>query len=420
MTANCQEFTANRKVFEQLSQTEFDVAIAEPVSVCGLGKSKFRVSMKVLLLGYFHALGINKTILASSTTHYEGVIRNTGEPVDMSYVPVHGAYFNEKMDILQRYTNWAAEHVMAGKLEEMFDEEMKRYRGNLGGAVPHWRNLIPAASLMFTNSNPYLDFPRPVLQKTVPIAGISLDINEIRKQKVGEKWDEILDARKHNMLISFGSMIKSSTMPKNWRSTILNVIKSFPDVTFIWKYESDDVSWAEGVHNVHFRKWLPQTTLLADERVSAFLTHGGLGSTNELAHIGKPAIMIPIFGDQGRNAPMLARHGGALVLQKFELEKEEKLTEYVKKILFDEEYSRRAKELANLLNNSPFKPKELVVRHTEFVAEFGPLSQLDPYVRQLNWFQRTFTDIYILIALFYIVITLVPFCVVLRVYRYFK
>lgn len=404
MKSNCEDFTSNKKVFDQLSNMKFDVAIAEPVSVCGLG--------------YFDALGINKTILASSTTHYEGVVRNSGEPVDMSYVPVHGAYFDEKMDIFQRYTNWAAEHVMAGNLEKMFDEEMERYQKNLGVNVKHWRDLIPSASLMFTNANQYLDFPRPVLQKTVGIGGISVNMEKIKSEKLPEETGEILNKREQNMLISFGSMVKSSTMPENWRNSILSSIKHFPNITFIWKYEKDDLSWARGVENVHFLKWVPQTALLNDKRVTAFLTHGGLGSTNELAYIGKPAIVVPIFGDQGRNAPMLARHGGALVLHKFDLEKEDILVDFIQKIVFDKSYSQKAQELSKLLNSSPFTPKELVVKHTEFVAQFGPLTQMDPYIRQLSWFQRTFADIYLAMFLFYSFLIIVPLYIFRMIYRF--
>ncbi|PIC50220.1 hypothetical protein B9Z55_001211 [Caenorhabditis nigoni] len=403
MKSNCDDFTSNKEVFEELSRTKFDVAIAEPVSICGLG--------------YFDALGINKTILASSTTHYEGVVRNSGEPVDMSYVPVHGAYFDEKMNIFQRYTNWAAAHVMAGNLEAMFDEEMERYRKNLGANIGHWRDLIPSASVFFTNANQYLDFPRPVIQKTVGIGGISVNLQKIKREKLPEEIGEILNKREYNMLISFGSMVKSSTMPENWRNSILETIKQFPNVTFIWKYESDDQKWAEGVENVHFLKWIPQTALLNDDRVTAFLTHCGLGSTNELAYLGKPAIVVPIFGDQGRNAPMLARHGGALVLQKFDLERKEILVNLVQKIMFDKSYAQKAKQLSQLLNSTPFSPKELVVKHTEFVGQFGPLTQLDPYIRHLNWFQRTFTDIYLLMILFYSLVVFVPLYVLRKLYR---
>ena len=57
----------------------------------------------------------------------------------------------------------------------------------------------------------------------------------------------------------------------------------------------------------------------ADSRLSAFLTHGGLGSVNELSYLGKPAILCPLFADQLRNAKMLARHNGAIEISKFDL-----------------------------------------------------------------------------------------------------
>lgn len=37
MQTTCAEFTSNREIFKKLSKTEFHVAIAEPVSICGLG-----------------------------------------------------------------------------------------------------------------------------------------------------------------------------------------------------------------------------------------------------------------------------------------------------------------------------------------------------------------------------------------------
>lgn len=73
------------------------------------------------------------------------------------------------------------------------------------------------------------------------------------------------------------------------------VMKSLPNVTFIWKYESDDLDFAKGVDNIVFSQWVPQTALLADSRLSAFLTHGGLGSVNELSYLGTPAILVGLL-----------------------------------------------------------------------------------------------------------------------------
>ena len=109
-----------------------------------------------------------------------------------------------------------------------------------------------------------------------------------------------------------------------------------PDVTFIWKYESNETEWAANTPNLIFTKWAPQPALLIDPRLTAFLTHGGLGSVNELSYCGKPALMVPIFTDQPRNSNMLARHGGVIVLKKKDLSDQEKVQSAIHSILHDE------------------------------------------------------------------------------------
>ena len=64
------------------------------------------------------------------------------------------------------------------------------------------------------------------------------------------------------MFLSFGSLAKSCEMPVEYKKNLIEVFKSLPNVTFIWKYETDDVKFAEGIDNVKFVKWAPQTALL--------------------------------------------------------------------------------------------------------------------------------------------------------------
>uniref|UniRef100_A0A8R1DJW5 UDP-glucuronosyltransferase n=1 Tax=Caenorhabditis japonica TaxID=281687 RepID=A0A8R1DJW5_CAEJA len=388
MESSCANFLRNTEVFELMQSKKFDVAILEPLSVCGLG--------------FFKKLGIEKTILASSCSLYDFVIPNTGEPEEHSYVPSLSAQTGEQMTLWERYKNYRFSRESTRNIERMFDKEMSIYRSYLGGDLPDWRELLPAASLFFTNSNPYFDFPRPVIQKTVPIGGISVNMKKIKSTKLDEDWEEILSRRDHNMLISFGSMVKSSQMPIEWKKTLIQVIKSEPNVTFIWKYETNDTSFAEGVKNIIFSKWVPQTALLNDDRLTAFLTHGGLGSTNELAHCAKPAVTVPIFGDQVRNANMLARHGGAIFVWKNELGDFDVVKRAVHGILYDEKYKLNAQSLAAILENQPHQPKDLVVKHTEFVARYGPFPHMDPYGRRLNSFSRNLFDVYALLTLSYI------------------
>ena len=54
-----------------------------------------------------------------------------------------------------------------------------------------------------------------------------------------------------------------STDEMDFRKALASTMAKFPEVTFIWKYESNDPdSFAKGIQNIHFVKWVPQTALL--------------------------------------------------------------------------------------------------------------------------------------------------------------
>lgn len=81
------------------------------------------------------------------------------------------------------------------------------------------------------------------------------------------------------------------------------------------------------------------------------MTHGGLGSVNEVSYFGKPTIMVspcfmskflhtevqcPLSGDQMRNAKMLERHNGSIEFSKYDLHNEKVVANAFRKILYDE------------------------------------------------------------------------------------
>ncbi|CAB3410793.1 unnamed protein product [Caenorhabditis bovis] len=359
----CANLMRNKQIFDELKSRHFDVGILEPISYCGLG--------------YINKLGIDKTILASSTVMYDNIPIICGEDLEPSHHPSLLATSSDDMNIIERYHNWRMMKINIDSAERMFNKELEVCRQYFGDDMPHWRDLFPAASIMFTNSNPFMDFPRPMLAKTVPIGGISVQLNKIREAKLDDEWDEVLNRRPKTVLVSFGSMTASSDMPNSWRENMVKVFESMKQVTFIWKYETDDLEFAKGADNIYFSKWVPQPALLADHRLSAFLTHGGLGSSNELAYCGKPAILVPLFGDQYRNAKMLARHEGSIIVKKTDLENSSILKDALIKILHDDSYTKHAQHLAEQLEHQPVKPNELLVKYTEFVGKMKIENQFD-------------------------------------------
>ncbi|PIO72240.1 hypothetical protein TELCIR_05848, partial [Teladorsagia circumcincta] len=77
------------------------------------------------------------------------------------------------------------------------------------------KEILADASYVFTNSNPYLDYPRPMLHKTVPLGGLAVHI-DAEKNVLSKEWDSILSERNTTVLVSFGSVAKSIYMPDEY------------------------------------------------------------------------------------------------------------------------------------------------------------------------------------------------------------
>ncbi|KAL6730866.1 hypothetical protein Aduo_001792 [Ancylostoma duodenale] len=342
--------------------------------------------------GLFEALNIKTTIAAVSNPHLDAVAYAIGEPAFPSYVPGSLSTTGDKMTFTEKLQNVIALVIGRGVVDYLNNREIAVFRKKYK-SFKEYTELIAQASFVFTNGNPYLDFPHPTLHKTVMIGGFAVSRGTNEKHTLSKEWNALLDARRRKVLVSFGSVAKSIDMPENFKQTLLDVFASMPEVTFIWKYEDPSSKIAESLPNVHLSAWVPQIPLLEDERLSAFLTHGGMGSSNELAIMGKPAIVIPIFGDQMRNARMLERHGGVLLLEKSDLSSFEKLKSAFEEVLNNPSYARKAARLSQMLRSQPISPQELLLRHAEFAARFGKLPNLDPHGRHLSVVQYYLLDV---------------------------
>ncbi|KJH39830.1 hypothetical protein DICVIV_14276 [Dictyocaulus viviparus] len=57
--------------------------------------------------------------------------------------------------------------------------------------------------------------------------------------------------------------------------------------------------------------------------------------------MGKPAILVPLCGDQTRNSHMFSKHGGGIVLLKSDLEHPQKLRDALNQIFNDSRYKQQ-------------------------------------------------------------------------------
>ncbi|RIB26599.1 Glycosyltransferase Family 1 protein [Gigaspora rosea] len=96
--------------------------------------------------------------------------------------------------------------------------------------------------------------------------------------------------------------------------------------------------------NIHISKFSPQLAILYHENTKLFLSHGGAGSSHESMYTGTPMLVLPIMGDQPRNAEMLESAGMVLKLSKNDL-KVDDIVSKVERLLNEESFKNNAERV---------------------------------------------------------------------------
>lgn len=397
----CDKVLTDKELHKWILSKNFDGYVAEAFDFCSLYLGDH---LKLNLLPMFSTI---KNMPASHAI---------GEPSLLNYSPsLHTNYGPEQtvFDRLQDITAFTSFHYAFSNL---YERQYYQAYSLLNGDVRSWRDIVQTATFFFYNNNPYIGFPMPTLAKSVEIGGFTID--PPKHVELDAEFDKILNLRKSTVLISFGTVVQSADMPDTFKDGLIKMFSNLPETIFIWKYEVEDESFTKRLSdNVILKKWVPQPELLADPRLNVFITHGGLGSTLEVAYSGKPSLMIPIFGDQLLNAKMLSRHGGAVSYDKYELVDSKKLTETVREVISNKKYNEAALLLAEILQNQPITPRDNLLKHAEFVAKFGRVHALEPYNVHYNFIKYYMLDAYAII-IFSIVLVLYLFHLFVKfVYR---
>lgn len=102
--------------------------------------------------------------------------------------------------------------------------------------------------------------------------------------------------------ISFGSLVNSHRMPNHIKQRFFDVIKSFPRLRFLWKWNGEMEK--EIPQNLMLGKWFPQNDLLAHEKIRAFVTQAGRPSSVEAIWNGVPMISFPILVSRTRTSSL--------------------------------------------------------------------------------------------------------------------
>lgn len=133
---------------------------------------------------------------------------------------------------------------------------------------------------------------------------------------------ELKKGQKGVIFFSFGTNVESTSLPRSFKSNFFAAISQLPEYHFIVKFEANDkdaYEEAKKASNCILVNWAPQPAILSHNRLKLFITHGGYNSLLESVNYAKPLLLMPIFGDQWRNAKLAERNGFGLVFEKRDL-----------------------------------------------------------------------------------------------------
>uniref|UniRef100_A0A0K0F3H3 glucuronosyltransferase n=1 Tax=Strongyloides venezuelensis TaxID=75913 RepID=A0A0K0F3H3_STRVS len=389
------------KLAEKLRQENFDLGITE--------------TYNHYILGMFKVWGVKAHVAGYSMSLGDDLYKSFGLPFPTSFMPASISSFDDKMTYIERFENYFI-YCISETFYYFLKDEMSlqsEFDKKYGVGYFNGDKIIGDSSFIFTNSNPFLDIPGPKTPKMIEVSGIGIK----DPKPLDEYWNKILSLKNKTVLVSFGTLAKGIHMPSDVKNGLLEAIRKLNDITFIWKYEKPEDGTGKDIENLVLTKWMPQSDLLNDERISLFVTHGGMGSTTELSFRGVPAISIPIIGDQMRNSKLLVRQKYGIIMNKLDLKNPDVLIKNIKTILNDDTYKKNAKMVSKRLNKRPIGSKRLLIEHIEFAAEFGRLDILDLGSRNMGIIEYYNLDIIFPVITGIIIFVSLIFIIIFRIVR---
>ncbi|XP_069945335.1 UDP-glycosyltransferase UGT5-like [Cherax quadricarinatus] len=282
------------------------------------------------------------------------------------------------------YFYWMYMPALQKKISEKFPE------------LPLLTEINRNQSLTLINSHFSMTMSYPLLPSQVEVGALHCRPGNPLPQDLSSWIESAGEAGV--VYFSLGSITKGNTMPSKYRELFIQAFKKLKQ-RVIWKYEGSLPGLSD---NVLTKPWLPQQDILSNPKVKVFMSHGGLLSTQEAMYHATPILVLPIFGDQPRNAENIAGKGIGLSLNWKELSVDRIVTT-IQEIINNPKYKRNMQELSNSLRDQLTTPKERAVFWTEYVIRHGGAPQLRSPAANLSWIEYLMLDVLLLLFLAVIV-----------------
>uniref|UniRef100_A0A0N5BLA4 glucuronosyltransferase n=1 Tax=Strongyloides papillosus TaxID=174720 RepID=A0A0N5BLA4_STREA len=382
LAASCEHIIKENNLTKSLRNENFDLGIGEAFVPCVFGMFKYyNIKNHVAVMSgipfdsHYNEIGINFPI---------GQVPSIFGPMseDMSFQDrLYNVFFYLTVKYLHN------DGVSRGN--DIFRRHAPSYNINL-------ENIFTESVFYISNTDPLVNYGAPGSPKMIQLGGFLLE----KPQPLNPYFDKILNIRKNNVIISFGTFARSIDMPEGGLNSLAHLFESFPNITFIFKFEVNNFPFFRRFKNVITTTWLPQYSLLNDKRISAFIMHGGENSLLESSRAGVPMLAIPIFYDQPRNAKMISvLHLGRWIEKSQFINDKYKFVGAFKDVFENPLYKESIKKVSRMIKKRPYNESESFLKHIEFACEFGEVKNFNIGNQEMPFYQRTALDIFLFLII---------------------
>ncbi|XP_061077807.1 UDP-glucuronosyltransferase 2B17-like [Conger conger] len=372
----------NKELVKRLQDAHYDMFLTDPAIAGG-----------VLLAHYLQLpLVMNVRWITSGEGHFAIA------PSPLSYIPVPGTGFSDKMSFFERVRNVLFYGIILYQQSFVIGPHYKCMCEKYFEKPCDIQTLIQGTDM---RNDFVFDFPRPMMPNVVYMRGFQCKPAKPLPQDLEEF---VQSSGEHGIIImSLGTLV--GHLPHDIAVEIAAAFAQLPQ-KIIWRHTGKRTETLG--NNTLLVKWMPQNDLLGHPKTRAFVAHGGTNGVQEAIYYGMPVLGIPLFFDQYDNLLRLKIRGAAQILDIGTLNKDNFL-QALQEVLHEPSYRMNMQRLSRLHLDQPMKPLDRAMFWIEFVMRHKGAAHLRTEFYRMPWYAYHSVDVIMLLlaAVFVILLTAV-------------
>ncbi|XP_053721025.1 UDP-glucuronosyltransferase 2B1-like [Synchiropus splendidus] len=364
----------NKALIRSLKEEHYDLILTDPAIPAGTILSHY---LKIPLV-------FNVRWAGSGEGHF------VLAPSPLSYIPMTGTEFSDKMSFSERVFNMLGyiygEYQTAVYIAPHYTKVINKYLG----PEMDYNSIFQAADLWLMRVDFVFEFPRPTMPNIIYIGGFQCK----PAKPLPEDLEEFVQSSgEHGVIVmSLGTLI--GALPGDIANNIAAAFARLPQKV-IWRHTGDRPTTLG--NNTLLVDWMPQKDLLGHPKVKLFVPHGGTNGVQEAIYHGVPILGMPLIFDQPDNVLRIVARGAGKMIRFSQLT-EETFYKDLQEVLTNPSYRSNMQRLSRLHRDQPKTPMDTAIFWLEFVMRHKGAAHLRSESFKLSWYQYHCVDVMLVLA----------------------